>query len=108
MRGWRQVNGREVRNEATHPLAALRYFAHERHVVEKALKRAGGRQDRPVAADDEERRPSEREAELDRGVRVVRHGSPRRDLAGVAGAEDSPLRAASDRIDGLDLRERER
>jgi hypothetical protein len=88
-------------------MACLRYFAHERHVVDKALVRAGSEHARPVAADDERVRPREREAELERGIRVIRHGPSRgRDSNGVAGAEDSPLRSHSDRISRPgDLRE---
>jgi len=106
LRSWKQVNGKEVRNEATHGLAALRYFAHNRHVVERALKRAGSReQARPAAAEDEEVRASERADELERGIRVIRHGSTRaRETVGAAGAEDSPIRSGSSSIDSPDLR----
>jgi hypothetical protein len=113
-RGWRQVNGREVRNEHTHAAAGTRYFAHNRHVVERALARSGSRPPaRPGAAEDEQDRPVEREAELERGIKVVRHGSSTRtrEVAGVAGAEDSPLRAGSDKLSSPDFRimdERER
>jgi hypothetical protein len=91
-------------------MACLRYFAHERHVVDKALARAGGRPpSRPAAAEDEEVRPRERAEELERGVKIVYHGFTRaRELTGAAGAEDSPLRTGSDRIDVPDFRERER
>lgn len=112
LRGWRQVNGREVRNEHTHAMAALRYYAHNRHVVERALIRSGGRPAaRPAAAEDVEARPREREAELAAGPRVIRHVPTRaRVTIGAAGAEDSPLRTESGRLGSPDFRltERER
>lgn len=109
LKGWRQVNGREVRNQHTHPMACLRYFAHERHVVERALTRSGGRPAaRPAAAEDEDQRSQERAEELERGVKVIRHGSTRtRELTGAAGAEDSPLREGSSIIGSPDWRTRE-
>lgn len=111
LRGWRQVNGREIRNHHTHPMACLRYFAHERHVVEKALARSGGRPAaRPAAAEDVEARPREREAELAAGPRVIRHVPTRaRVTIGAAGTEDSPLRTESGRLGSPDFRtDRER
>lgn len=75
-------------------MAGVRYFAAERHAVLRALARAGSSQSRPAAAEDEDRRPGEREEELERGIRIVRHGRPagiNRELASVAGAEDSPM-----------------
>jgi hypothetical protein len=101
-------------------MAGLRYFCHNRHVVERALVATGSStESRPAAAEDEGRRPAEREAELERGIRVIRHGpggansNPRTrgsdDMGGIAGAEDSPLRSHSDRINSPeDLRERAR
>jgi hypothetical protein len=96
-----------VRNEHTHAAAGTRYFAHNRHVVERALARAGSRdQVRPAAAEDEEVRAAERAFELERGIRVIRHGSTRacETVGTVAGAEDSPIRSGSTRIGGPDLR----
>lgn len=108
LRGWRQVNGREVRNEHTHPMACLRYYRHNRHVVDRALSRAGSAETaRPAAAEDEEVRAVERSAELERGIRVVRHapGPRARETVGsVADAEDSPIRSGSSSIVSPDLR----
>lgn len=109
MRSWRQVKGREVRNDATHPLAGTRYYLHNRRVVERELARAGSRQEsRPAAADDHDERPRERADELERGVKIIRHHVPSRSLVGAAGAEDSPLRSRSGSIDRPDTRSTER
>lgn len=105
LRGWKQVKGREVHDQHSHPMAGLRYFAHNRRVVERALAREGHVQEsRPAAADDQEDRPRERAEELERGVKIIRAQPRRKPLAGVAGAEDSPLRSGSRSIDRPDLR----
>ncbi len=95
---------------------SLRYLTHNRHVVDRALAKAGSQQrSLPAAAGDEERRPAEREDELERGVRGVRvirnvapgkRPGPGRELVASVGAEDSPLRARSSSIrrPTLDLR----
>ncbi len=112
LRSWKQVNGREVHDLASHPLAGARYYLHERSVVERALTKAGHQQQsRPAAAEDDDARAGERADELDRGVRIIRHGgSSSHMLVGAAGAEDSPLREQTGSMrrardhPGLDLR----
>jgi hypothetical protein len=99
-RGWKQVNGREVRNQHTHAMAGVRYYLHNRRVVERALIAAGGRPEaRPAAGEDHDDRASERVSEdfvpTDSRLDDRRHG---REMIGAAGAEDSPLRAGSGRV----------
>ncbi len=99
-KGWRQVNGREVHNVHSHPVAGTRYFRHNRRVIERALVAAGGRPgSRPAAGEDHDSRARERVGkELSTGQQRLddrRHG---RELVGPGGAEDSPLRAGSGSI----------
>ncbi len=100
LRGWRQVNGREVHNQHSHAVAGCRYYLHNRHVVERALIAAGGRPpSRPAAGEDHDDRAGERVAAdfvpTDSRLDDRRHG---REMIGAAGAEDSPLRAGSGRV----------
>lgn len=102
-KGWRQINGREIRNEHTHPMAGTRYYLHNRRVLERALVLAGGRpQPRPVAGEDHDARAAERVQRELGGPRVEREDPnyrPGRELVGVVGAEDSPLRSKSGSIE---------
>lgn len=105
IRAWNQVNGREVHNFASHPMAGFRYFEHNVHVVERRLKRAGGKQAKPAAADARDERARARVVELEAhrknplrtgGEAIVVIGAPTRSEAedfGEVGAEDSPVRA---------------
>lgn len=81
IKAWRQVNGREVHDENSHPLAEFRYVEHNIHAQEKRAgksRRAGSQGNDPAAAGDEEERALERQAELARAtgeVVVTKHGS---------------------------------
>jgi len=101
-KGWRQVNGREVHNKHTHALASVRYYLHNRRVVERALIAAGGRpESRPVAGEDHDARAHERTTTYESGSVAERRAADRashRELVGPAGAEDSPLRARAGSI----------
>jgi hypothetical protein len=108
IRSWRQVNGREVHDSASHMLAAFRYFEHNWQVVDRRTKKQGKKQPIPVAADDEDERVRERESEL---VTSQSRGEPIEILTakkndwdtedlGVAGAEDSPLRQSGSSMGG--------
>ncbi len=101
-KGWRQVKGREVRNQHTHCAASTRYYLHNRRVLERALVAAGSRPEpRPIAGEDHDERARERVAEDRSGIRVERRGQDRRtdrELIGAVGAEDSPLRSNSGSI----------
>lgn len=109
IRAWKQVNGREVHNFASHAMAGMRYFEHNLQVVARKMARAGHRPaSAPEAAEDEEDRIREREAELVLSGATARPLGTGRSQAvemitdkasddgyenlGVAGADDSPLR----------------
>lgn len=64
IRAWRQVNGREVHNFASHAMAAFRYLLHNLHVVERRMAAAGHSSAMPVAANDGRIRAGERHDEL--------------------------------------------
>lgn len=106
IRAWKQVNGREVHDFASHAMAGFRYFEHNLHVVERKLAKQGHRAPSgPAAADDGDVRTREREQEMvtsqrpnplrqGRGSVVMigsGEGNYHEDLGDV-GAEDSPLR----------------
>lgn len=113
IKGWRQVNGREVRNFATHHMAAFRYREHNVNVIERRLlknQRSGAGANAPAAAADEDRRPEERAAEHRQSEEAVRAreraavvevtigtrpGVPSTEDMGIAGADDSPHRDAA-------------
>lgn len=100
---WRQVNGREVHDFASHHMAQFRYVEHNLNVVARKLAKAGHRpkDSEPSAAEDMDRAP-EREQEMRQIGQPMVIGStaalrPRavdRDpyVDEVVGAEDSPLR----------------
>lgn len=116
VRAWRQVNGREVHDWSTHPMAALRYYEHNRHVVRRKAVRAARIQSvPPVAAGDGEDRVREREKEV-RAMRERAHPlrvggqiemlgtrpdlSKRENMGDIGSAEDSPIRQAGLTIGG--------
>lgn len=104
LRAWAQINGHEIHNWASHPMAELRYYESNRqvHVRESAreTKRAQGP---PPRADDSDRQEA-RKAELGGRV-VVTYNKPREDrgleVLAVGAAADSPLTSErSDRVLG--------
>lgn len=119
IRAWKQVNGREVHNFASHAMAGFRYLEHNLQVVARKLARAGHNQgaSQPAAADDEEGRGTEREQELlmagakkrtaenarGEGVTMIT-AAPQENVGyedlGIAGADDSPLRDAMRSMSG--------
>lgn len=107
MRAWRQINGHEVHDWATHPMAEMRYFESNRqkHVREAARRVKASRTAGPGAADDQQQRTAERHAEVGR-VTVTRHGRQpgqhsEREAIGVLGVADSPHRLdRGDRVRG--------
>lgn len=110
IRAWRQENGREVRNFATHPMAAFRYREHNVHVYERRIKasqRTDSAAERPAAAEDELDRQTERQKELARtGARgpAIELITDQHDLIedlGIAAAEDSPLRESARSMPGV-------
>jgi hypothetical protein len=102
MRAWRQVNGHEVHDWATHPMAEFRYFESNRQVhVRDAARKAKVRPEThgPGAADDRESRTAERHAEVGR-VTVTYHGQRpgerdgiEREAIGALGVAESPHRS---------------
>lgn len=107
MHAWRQANGHEIHDWASHPMAEMRYFESNRQVHVRHAARHVRTQDSrrgPAAADDAGRRAVER-AEEDRGrVKVTYRGrqpghSREPEVIGVAGAADSPRKSErGDRI----------
>lgn len=100
MRAWRQVNGHEVHDWASHPMAEARYFESNRQVhVRAAARRArvDAHASGPTAADDGRQRTDERTREARGRVRVIRSGSYRASdetseelIGSVAAAADPP------------------
>lgn len=107
LRSWRQVNGHEVHDEHSHPIAEFRYFESNRQKhVRDALRRAKAAEGQgPGAADDQQGRTAERHDEVGR-VTVIQHGrrpgrAVEREAIGVLGAADSPHRLdRDDRVRG--------
>lgn len=111
IRAWRQKNGHEVHDWASHPLAAFRYFEHNIQVTERKNAKRTKVGSGPIA-DDSDFRATEREQELAHmqrqhplragGGQIVMIGGvtdphATEDL-GIGGAEDSPLRAGGLRM----------
>lgn len=98
IKAWRQINGREVHDFASHHMAQFRYVEHNLHVTERRLAKAGHRiGDGPVAEESTTARAIEREAEVNAaGMRVVRVNQPmpvEQDFSeGDVAAEESPMR----------------
>jgi hypothetical protein len=96
MRAWRQSNGREIHDWASHPMAEARYFESNRqvHVREAARHVRANVAQGPRAADDEDRRARERAEESRGRVTVTYHGARPTDLelevTSSFGAADSP------------------
>jgi hypothetical protein len=99
IKAWRQVNGHEVHDWASHPLAEFRYVEHNLHEVERRAgkRRAQSETNQPAAADGEEiARAVEREQEMRKAhgqIVVTRHGAVDLDeeVMDEVGAVDSPL-----------------
>jgi intein/homing endonuclease len=116
VRAWRQVNGREVHDWSTHPMAALRYYEHNRHVMRrKDARKRRAQGNMPVAAGDGDERVRQREAEIAamrqrarpfrQAATVQVIGEPDNDtglevVGDVVGVEDSPIRRAGFTIGG--------
>lgn len=114
IRGWRQVNGREVHDWSSHAMAGFRYFEHNIHVEERKIAAAGGKIIMPSAAGDHDERAAERAAEMRHAQKnplkanhtgeLIMIGRPvdplDRDVTGVGGAEDSPLRVSGHTMGG--------
>lgn len=108
IRAWRQVNGREVHDWASHPMAAFRYFEHNYQVVVRKTKRKGKIRPQPAAADDDGDRMREREVELARTrsdlepVLLITKPPPADEDGDldVGGADDSPLRESGRAMSG--------
>lgn len=122
IRAWKQVNGREVHDFASHAMAGFRYFEHNWHVLELKILKAGGKTTGAPAAGsgDNESRARERTQELvsatksrhDRqhplragGGQVLLIGgdpddTPIQTFGEDVGAEESPLRRSGRSMPG--------
>lgn len=109
LRAWRQVNGHEVHDWASHPMAEARYFESNRQVHVRATARKVKTNESvngPQAAADEDRRGGDRTQEMVERVKVTYSGGygPQRDRERKAeimddvGAIDSPLVGTGGRV----------
>jgi hypothetical protein len=111
LRAWKKLNGHEVHDWASHPMAEARYFESNRqvHVRESARKITQQSSNQgPRAADDDKVRETQRNKELQSRVVVTRTGPTKElEVVGATGAADSPMaeaRRGKVRVDGYDDR----
>lgn len=107
IRAWKQENGHEVHNWASHPMAEMRYFESNRQVNVRKAARAeknSSASSGPAAAGDEAARTDERTQEQAGRVTVTYTG-PRPDqqrdnleIMGAVGAVNSPLSPVGGRV----------
>jgi hypothetical protein len=107
IRAWRQVNGHEVHDWSSHPMAELRYFESNRLVHVRKSARANkveAQGSGPAAAGDEEARAQDRKLEQAGRVKVTYHGRPPQErheeyeVLGNVGAADSPMAGVGGRV----------
>lgn len=106
IRAWRQENGHEVHDWATHPMAEFRYLESNIQVFERQAARnsRAGRAQIEVHSEDDLERVERRHAEVERQIVTYRGGAPGEELElyEVGGAMESSLAndRRSDRVMG--------